>query len=323
MPPLSLADPTIDNTVGAVFLGILGACILFGITTLQAYIYFQRYPEDGRLNKLAVSVLWLLDTFHLVLLIQAMYTCIVTHFGDRSKFLYVSWAMKLQVAVVVVIILLVQCMYTVRIWILGGYHHSNVLRALVVFAITGGFGIGTVFAYEMYQQTTFEGLSSISWALDASLAYSTFIDFVLSFSMCYYLRKSKTCHTNLNSRIWTVMQHSLSSGLITSTCSLSALFTYVLLPNTLVFVAIEFLLTRLYVGSFLALLNAREPRKIEGAASVLEATVRVDSVVFRPMASDASVNTARPRPDSDVTIRAKEEKFTPIPVRNTRGRSFR
>lgn len=58
MAPLSLADPTIDNTVGAVFLGLLGACALFGVTSVQAYLYFHNYPDDARLHKVSVVILW-------------------------------------------------------------------------------------------------------------------------------------------------------------------------------------------------------------------------------------------------------------------------
>jgi len=56
------------------------------------------------------------------------------------------------------------------------------------------------------------------------------------------------------------MQYSLSSGLFTSACSLSTLFTYTLMPNNLIFMGLQFLSTKFYVGSFLAMLNARQRR---------------------------------------------------------------
>lgn len=43
--------------------------------------------------------------------------------------------------------------------------------------------------------------------------------------MCFYLRKSKGEEQRLNTRISRVMQYTLNSGLLTSACSLSALFT--------------------------------------------------------------------------------------------------
>ncbi|KAK7439518.1 hypothetical protein VKT23_017447 [Stygiomarasmius scandens] len=75
--------------------------------------------------------------------------------------------------------------------------------------------------------------------------------------MCYYLKKSQGSEQRLNSKISTVMQYTLSSGLLTSAVSLSTLFTYTLMPNNLIFLGLQFLLTKFYVGSFLAMLNAR------------------------------------------------------------------
>ncbi|KAF9039697.1 hypothetical protein BDZ89DRAFT_373631 [Hymenopellis radicata] len=222
MAPLSLADPTVDNTVGAVFLGMLGACALFGVTSVQAYMYFHNYPKDSHWNKISVAVLWILDTLHLTLTIHAMYTYIVDE--SHTQIIHIVWSMKLQVVVMVIIIVLVQSLYAVRIWLLSGYHRGF-LRYLVPVAVAGGFAVGIVFAYQIYQQATFEDLTSIAWALDSSLAAATVIDFFLALCMCYYLRKSRTSERQLNSRISVVMQYSLSSGLLTSTCSLSALFT--------------------------------------------------------------------------------------------------
>jgi hypothetical protein len=125
-------------------------------------------------------------------------------------------------------------------------------------AVMGGFAIGIVLSLKVYKIDYFVQLSDLAWTVDAALGAATAIDFILSGAMCYYLAKSKGHEGRLNSRISRVMQYTLSSGLLTSACSLSALFTYIFFPNTMIFLAIESLLTKLYVGSFFAMLNARE-----------------------------------------------------------------
>ncbi len=110
MAPLSLAAPTVDNTVGAVFLGMLGACALFGVTSVQAYMYFHNYPMDSHWNKTSVVVLWyvfalhravistdppwlrILDTLHLTLTIHAMYTYIVKGFESHTQIIHIVWS---------------------------------------------------------------------------------------------------------------------------------------------------------------------------------------------------------------------------------------
>ncbi|KAJ3997772.1 hypothetical protein F5050DRAFT_1806541 [Lentinula boryana] len=235
----SLQSKTIDNTLGAVFIGIVGATFLFGITTLQVYLYYHHYRRDSRFHKLAVAVLWILDIVHLVLIVHAVYHYAVNGFGDAVNLTSIVWSVKVQVTINVVIVLFVQSLYAYRVWILGGYHHG-VLGYIVAGVVIGGFGIGAALAYKIYTIQMFEELHTISWSIDLSLATSTAIDFMIASTMCYYLHKSR--------------------GSETHACSLTTLFTYTLMPDNLIFLALQFLSTKFYVGSFLAMLNARQHR---------------------------------------------------------------
>jgi len=55
-----------------------------------------------------------------------------------------------------------------------------------------------------------------------------------------------------------IVRMTLISGFLTTACSLAALITYGTMPDTLIFLSVEFLLTKLYINSFLAMLNARQ-----------------------------------------------------------------
>ncbi|KAF8170583.1 hypothetical protein BJ912DRAFT_1066577 [Pholiota molesta] len=116
---LSLANSTIDNTVARSFL-VVGASLLFGITTLQAYWYYHSYYNDSRLHN-AVALLWTLDAFHLALVVHTV-------------------SLKLQVSVN---LLLSFFLYTSRVWLLGGYH-QGFLGYIVTFVVVGGFVIGVI-----------------------------------------------------------------------------------------------------------------------------------------------------------------------------------
>jgi len=124
-----------------------------------------------------------------------------------------------------------------------------------------------VLAYYIYTVHSYFELEKISWIINSSFATATGIDFLITTAMCYYLWKSQTPASRLNSRISTIIQYTLSTGLFTSACSLSALFCYILLPNTFVFLSLQFLLTKLYVASFLTMLNARKRAAITSTSS--------------------------------------------------------
>ncbi|KAJ7159766.1 hypothetical protein C8R46DRAFT_1109022 [Mycena filopes] len=261
--------PTLGNTLGAVFFGVVSSCILFGVSTLQVYQYFHYYSNDNLWQKASVALLWSLDTVHLGLEIASGYHYGVTDFGVQKGLGEILWSIKLLVAINVVIILLVQSLYAYRVWLLGGYHHG-VLGYLVAAVVLAGFAIGIVLAYETYTVTNWSESNDIAWAVESSFAASTTIDVVISVAMCFYLRKSKGRESQLNSRISTLMQYTLSCGVFTSACSVACLFTFILMPDTLVFLALSFLLTRLYVNSFMAMMNARErPRRHDDSTLVL------------------------------------------------------
>ncbi|KAF8868475.1 hypothetical protein CPB84DRAFT_1807936 [Gymnopilus junonius] len=299
-PLLSLADQTLDNTIGAILIGIVGAALVFGITTLQTYWYYHTYPNDALLHKCSVAVLWTLDAFHLALVVHAVYTYAVIGFGNWLRLLEITWSIKLQASINVVIVLIVHSLYAMRVWLLGGYHRG-ILGYIVALVVLGGFAIGIVLAYLIYTIRSYIELESISWAINAALATSTTIDFIIAGAMCYYLRKSKGSITRLNSRISTVMQYTLSSGLFTSACSLSAMFCYILLPNTFIFLALEFLLTKLYVGSFIAMLNARE-RKRDGVCSCDGLATEPSWSWKRHLNLHTASSSRSPRPQSTLTL---------------------
>ncbi|KAG6915483.1 hypothetical protein DXG01_011314 [Tephrocybe rancida] len=217
----SLQPATLDNTVGALLLGAVGAAFLYGFTTLQTFWYFHRWSKDSPLHRYSVGILWFLDTVHLAFVVHAVYTYIATGFGQFAGLEIMLWSVKAQIAINVIVVLMVQSLYSYRVWILGGYHRG-ILGYLVIALLLAGFVIGIILAYEVCTVKSFTETGRISFTL--------------------------------------------SSGLFTSACSLSAMFCYILLPETFVYLAIQFILTKLYVGSFFAMLNARE-RTNEGGSS--------------------------------------------------------
>ncbi|KAG8679251.1 hypothetical protein FRC09_019101, partial [Ceratobasidium sp. 395] len=59
-----MAGP-LDETFGATFIGVVLAAFLYGIMTLQSYVYWVRYVHDSRFDRLFVVALWMVDTLQL------------------------------------------------------------------------------------------------------------------------------------------------------------------------------------------------------------------------------------------------------------------
>lgn len=248
---------TVDNTLGAAFLGIAASCILIGISMVQTHSYYQSYPKDWMFQKVAVGVLMSLAILHTVFTIHAIYFYLIVNFGNPKGLGSVIWSFKLQVVFNTIMVLLVQGLYAMRVWKLGK-HFSRFSPAIVGIVVACGWGVGFLSIVESFKQTSFNNLDSMKKVLYATFSIATGIDFVIAGAMCYYLNKSRSSFVGTNNKILTIMRYVLITGCVTSACSFSALITFATMPYNMVFLGIDFLLPNLYFTSYIAMLNARK-----------------------------------------------------------------
>ncbi|KIY50434.1 hypothetical protein FISHEDRAFT_71491 [Fistulina hepatica ATCC 64428] len=108
-------EATLDNTLGATFIGIILSTILFGITLLQSYLYFvDGSSNDPTFLKCFVGTLLAIDSFHVALIVHANYFYTVTHFGNYEELELTVWSLDAQIAVGVVLSTMVQWFYAYR-----------------------------------------------------------------------------------------------------------------------------------------------------------------------------------------------------------------
>ncbi|CCM05285.1 uncharacterized protein FIBRA_07497 [Fibroporia radiculosa] len=104
----------LDNTYGAVVIGAFLSAILFGVTNLQVFIYFQQFYTDGFWIKLAVC--WLLDATHVALCVHMVYWYLVANFFDPVALFEIVWSFKAQIMVDAIVVISVHTLYTLRLW---------------------------------------------------------------------------------------------------------------------------------------------------------------------------------------------------------------
>ncbi|KAF7294103.1 hypothetical protein MKEN_01457100 [Mycena kentingensis (nom. inval.)] len=246
MAPLPV---TLDNTLGAVVLGAVLSTFIYGSSLVQVFYYFQSFPNDGWLYHTSVAVLCTLDTAHSALILAALYIYTLGTVQNSPLFLLgIIWPAKVQVFVVPLIVCIV--------------------NACVV-----GICIFVGFCLAMYAAATVTTLSSwpealsIAWAFEAAYGISTGVDLLISIAMVYFLsgnKKGKSLSSGLSGRIRLLMQYTLASGILTSLCSLACMVALITMPSNLVFFALTFISTRLYVASFLTMLTMRQRRHRDG-----------------------------------------------------------
>ncbi|KAJ2990785.1 hypothetical protein NUW54_g8374 [Trametes sanguinea] len=84
--------------IGGLLIEIFVACILYGITTLQSFMYFQKYPNDAISLKILVGTVCAslqthraLESVHTAFCMQFLYAYLVEGFADYTYFLKINW----------------------------------------------------------------------------------------------------------------------------------------------------------------------------------------------------------------------------------------
>ncbi|KAG2038663.1 hypothetical protein BDR03DRAFT_999227 [Suillus americanus] len=262
-------DYDIGRTIGALFIGVTIAAVFvndllvmqsklfFGLSNVQAFVYFQTHGGIGTtFYKLAVICLWILDALHLALIIHCVYYYLVSNYANVDALTEIVWSFKLQIVVEVFIIYGVHVLYLYRIWIVS-QGRSRILPFTVGIIVMLNSGVAIALIWALYQCRMFTDLDKLKWATYITLSTITFADIVIASSLCYLLATSRTGFSSTNSFITKLMVYIINTGCLTSMCSMVAMITCAVMSTNLIFVAIEFLLAKLYVNSYLALLNAR------------------------------------------------------------------
>lgn len=264
------AVPSLHDTFGALFVGAIVATMLFGITNVQTLIYYKRYPNDWSLFRYSVALLWVLDALHVALSTHALYYYLIDMYGNFPGALgNNTWSMKLQLAVNVSIIVYVQGLYAMRLWKLGRNFHK-ILPWFVFLAVAASLGSGIFVTYDIYITPNLADISIVKKSIYTFFSTIAITDFIVALMMCYYLHKSRgdTMFSSTAAVILRLTRLILVSGLATSACSLLALIAYIVWPETLIFLGIDFVLPKLYINSLLAMFNYR--RKHVSSKSIVE-----------------------------------------------------
>jgi len=176
--------------------------------------------------------------------------------GNYPALLELHWSFSLQILISAVIILIVQSLYTRRIWILSMNRYQRIWSWILVLVLLTGYAGGFFFFVELYRTATFLQLTRIRWLTILGFSFCSLEDFILAITLCVFLSLGRTPFKETKSIVWTIMTYAVISGALTSICSLIFVVTLAVMPNNLR--EVNVFCQSLYVNSYLAMLNSRK-----------------------------------------------------------------
>ncbi|KAK0457012.1 uncharacterized protein EV420DRAFT_533971 [Desarmillaria tabescens] len=227
--------PLLGATFGVILVGAILSAILFGVSNLQSLWYFKRYPNDWWFYRVAVAVIWVLDTLDVAISTHALYfllveTRIVGRFLTMDE-LEIIWSCKLHILLGTFFKVAVQIVYAVRLWKVRQHFH-RVVPWFVALITACNAGTGIYLVHGTYEISDFSEIPTIRIPIIVLFSTSTAVDFIVAIAMCYYLNRSRAASMfpNTIAMLVALMRLILISGLVTS-CSYNvsrlAKYTYI------------------------------------------------------------------------------------------------
>ncbi|KAJ3793839.1 hypothetical protein GGU11DRAFT_759634 [Lentinula aff. detonsa] len=283
---------TIDNTLGALFVGFTVACCVYGILLSQIYTYLTHYPMDRSIYKFIVLLILFqrkrnllmrrpgrtLETVDQALIGQIYYHYGISNFSNSLTLIEgaQTWSFILQQTLGSVVGAIVKIAFALRVW---RFSQRNFwITGLIMILTLGGLSLALVFTIKSFMLPDVFSVVKLRVLGTISLGVGVLTDIITASSLCYFLNKLRTGYRQSDSLVSTLIKYAINTGALTSVVSITTVILYNIMPNNLIFIGVFFILSKLYAISFMATLNTR--RVIRGKGTDRQNTTANHTNIF-------------------------------------------
>jgi hypothetical protein len=253
--PASFGAPTFGNTIGALVFGWGFSSLIFGMLCIQVWRYYQRYPNDHWSYKVLVFTLWALEALHQAFIAHTTWYYVVQNFGDIFVFLKPPvWTICAQTMLGSLVGTIVKICFAMRVW---KFSRGNYLvTGLIIFMVIAQFATAIVYTIHTFQLRVGQA-GQIKSIGSVALSLGLVTDVFTAASLSYFLHKMRTGFKRSDTLINRLIIYSVNTGMLTSVFSASVLAMYNLMPENFIYIALYFILCKLFANSCVGTLNTR------------------------------------------------------------------
>ncbi|KAJ7244393.1 hypothetical protein B0H12DRAFT_807807 [Mycena haematopus] len=254
--PAVLPLPKFDTTLGALLVGGLVATALYGMTVLQTFAFFVGGTTDRASHKALVGFLFVLDTFDTFLNGHILYFYLVTNYLAPQVIATPVWSLIIHVAATSLSNFIVRSAFTCRVYRLS---HGNIPGTLWIVSLSMlDLACGLIITAKAFTIQTFFQLGSIVNLMYLNFAAGTSSDLSVAIALCYLLRGSRTGFPRTDSLIGVLIVYTVNTGLLVAFDASAGMVAFIFMHDNFVFLGFYLLLSKLYLNSYLAILNLRK-----------------------------------------------------------------
>ncbi|KAJ7146864.1 hypothetical protein C8R44DRAFT_758369 [Mycena epipterygia] len=240
-------------------IGAILGTFLFGIETLQTFNYYRRFPEDSKLLKTTVAVIWFLELGNTICGWDAIYTMTVTFYGQAptQHILNPPHTLNITILLSAPINALVQLFFGNRIRVLSGHWRIMVL-CLFLTLLRFTCDVALTIAFWVSPSGFSVLRSNVHWEMITASSVGPVVDGVIAVSMCFCLwRLRRSGFKRTQRMVDTLIVWTVETTLITSVAGIMQLVLF-LSRTDLSFMAFFLIQPKLFSNSMLASLNGRQ-----------------------------------------------------------------
>jgi len=215
----------------------------------------MRYTNDSTSYKILVLSLWILEALHQAFVGHIAWYYIVDNAGSLLVLLNPPiWTLSAQILLGALAGLIVKICFGLRVW---KFSRGNLLvTGLILGMALAQFVMAVLFTIRSFHLRVGQA-DEIKTLATTALSLGVATDILTAASLSYFLHKMRTGYKRSDTLINRLIIYSVNTGTLTSIFSGAVLVTYNMMPDNLIFIALYFILSKLYANSCLATLNMR------------------------------------------------------------------
>ncbi|RDX51317.1 hypothetical protein OH76DRAFT_324658 [Lentinus brumalis] len=302
-----LAAEILDNldrggTIGVGYLGVVFSSLIYGITCIQTFQYFNspKGRSDRAYLRVFVILVWILDTFHQALVIHSHYTYLVTGWGNVESLLFLVWTIPGSIMVNSCVFILVRAFFLRRIWLLSQSLIVTVGLGLLAIA---RFVFSFVYASQIASHHLIVQAETTSKTVGIyALAFEVATTVLYTATLVYYLYKGRSGIKKTDSIVAKVIKLIVSTSMLSAIVAIADLIAYTVRPTKLYNLFFEFILETVDANAALTSLNLRE--FVSGAksnAGGTSDTIHFNSIPLSTFQANSSTNPGGRGPHTEGT----------------------
>jgi len=223
--------------------------------TVQAYVYYESFPNDSLKLKSLVALVWTLDLAHLVLICNGMYTNLITNWGNDAALVTTMEAFNIHILFIGAAAILCQGFFIHRVYVFS--KKNWLLAGLLALAVVVDFGLDIWLTVRITRDRSVAVYDAIGPIVIPMLSIGAGVDLIIAMLMVYYLHQGRTGFAQTDFVVTKIIQYAVSTSLATSLLALGSVTAYAINPNNFAYIAMPSSLGRMYTNALLVTLNSR------------------------------------------------------------------